>query len=400
MDSVDKFFGESHYNIVRVLLGVNGLWPYHTTGRRCGIYFALLLVLGSGMTFEVLGIIEVWPDSLEVIDCLPMLVLGTVSITKLVCAIHTLPEIRILLIKMRQYWCSPKSDEETKILHSYALYGRNLSYAYAGIILSHTVVFVFTTLLSKLLHVESNEDDSSSSAHDAQVGLPYHVNYMVDPQTYYVPIFVHVAICVVSYTVLMLTFDVLYMTLIQHCCGLFAALRYRMENAFEFDGEGDNLSMAARGKLYSNIVYSIRRHADAIQFAIVTESIHRIPLFIHVGANISVLSILGFQVIMNTEDVNHLLKYASYLSALLLNTFFENWQGQKMIDSSEKVYESAYNAEWYKMPTAQRKLFMMVMMRSRKPLTITAGNFVNLSYVNFNAEMLLTGKYICSDLTE
>lgn len=96
-----------------------------------------------------------------------------------------------------------------------------------------------------------------------------------------------------------------------------------MENVFEFESEGDNLSMAARNKLYSNIVYSIRRHAEAIQlvhvyittcysykpnnlytiiyayyarFAIVIESIHRIPLFIHVGANISVLSILGFQV--------------------------------------------------------------------------------------------------------
>lgn len=182
MDSVDKFFRESHYNIIRVLLGINGLWPYHTTGRRYAIYFTFLLVLGSGMTFEVyresnyheilylffwfyyfviwkvyeyymyfsdnynysdnyfrirvwkhvhfiarrafsstmkreinmnqidykhkhyerynlyqmqvLGITKVWPDSLEVIDCLPVLVLGTVSITKLVCAIRTLPEVR------------------------------------------------------------------------------------------------------------------------------------------------------------------------------------------------------------------------------------------------------------------------------------------------------------------
>ena len=53
MDNVDKFFRESHYNIIRVLLSVSGLWPYHTTGKRCAIYFVFLLVLGSGMTFEV-----------------------------------------------------------------------------------------------------------------------------------------------------------------------------------------------------------------------------------------------------------------------------------------------------------------------------------------------------------
>ncbi|XP_011057947.1 PREDICTED: uncharacterized protein LOC105148130 [Acromyrmex echinatior] len=176
---------------------------------------------------QVLGIIEIWSDSLEVIDCLPMLVLSTVSISKLICAIYTLSEIKILLTRMRQYWYSPKSDEETRILLSYALYGKKLSYVYTG------------------------------------------------------------------------------------------------------------------------------------------------ELFL--------------SVITSTEDVNHLLKHTSYLSALLLNTFVENWQGQKIIDSSEKVYESAYNAEWYKMPIAQRKLFIMIMMKSRKSLKITAGNFVNLSYVNFNA---------------
>ncbi|XP_018354336.1 PREDICTED: uncharacterized protein LOC108755680 [Trachymyrmex septentrionalis] len=183
--------------------------------------------------------------------------------------------------------------------------------------------------------MESSEDEDPSSNAHKQVGLPYHVNYMIDPKKYYIPIFVHVTTCVISYTILMLTFDVLYMTLIQHCCGLFVALRYRLENAFEC--EGDDLQMPARNKLYSNIVYSIRRHMEAIQFSLAIESIHRIPLFIHVGANISVLSILGFQVITSTEDVNHLLKHTSYLSALLLNTFFENWQGQKIIDSSEKI---------------------------------------------------------------
>lgn len=53
MDNVDKFFRESHYNIIQVLLSVSGLYPYHTTGKRCAIYFAFLLVLGSGMIFEV-----------------------------------------------------------------------------------------------------------------------------------------------------------------------------------------------------------------------------------------------------------------------------------------------------------------------------------------------------------
>lgn len=48
----------------------------------------------------------------------------------------------------------------------------------------------------------------------------------------------------------------------------------------------------------------------------------------------------------NKENINRLLPYVSYLNALLFNTFFENWQGQKIIDCNEKVHESAY--VWYK----------------------------------------------------
>lgn len=31
-----------------------------------------------------------------------------------------------------------------------------------------------------------------------------------------------------------------------------------------------------------------------------------------------------------------------FFNALIINTFFENWQGQRIIDSSGKIYESAY----------------------------------------------------------
>ncbi|XP_032686502.1 uncharacterized protein LOC116851312 [Odontomachus brunneus] len=355
----------------------------------CGTWIVLLVSHHQRLCLcrtQVLGMVEVWPDSFEVVDCLPLLVLGVVPMIKLVCAVYTIPEIRILLIKMRDYCLSPKSNEETNILHSHALYGRNLGYAYTGVLLSHTVVFVLATLFTKFLDAGNGGNNSSSIAHDSQAGLPYRVNYMVDVEIYYVPIFVHSATCVVFYTILMIMFDVLYLTFVQHCCGLFAALRYRLEYAVKFENDGGDLvPTSRRNNIRSNILYSIRRHAEAIQFVAIMESMYRIPLFVHVGANVSVLSFLGFQVITNMEDINRVLKHASYLSALLLNTFFENWQGQKIIDSSEKVFESAYNAEWHKMSTEQRKLLIMIMMRSKRPSRMTAGNFVVLSYVNFSA---------------
>ncbi|XP_071646088.1 odorant receptor 9a-like isoform X7 [Temnothorax longispinosus] len=326
MGDIEQFFRDSHYNIIRILLSISGLWPFHTQYRRYAIYLAMLLILGSGFIFEMLGVIEIKHDSFEVIDALPLLCFAIVTISKTFCAVYTLPQ-------------------------------------------------------------EINETSSK-----VQIGLPHRVNYMVDLDTYYVPIFIHSAICDFSYTVLLVIFDVLYLTLVEYCCGLFAALRYRLETALVF--ENDRLTMTTTKNIsYANIAYSIRRHTETMQFVAIIESIYSIPLCIHIGLTVLILSVQGYQVINNTEDINRLLKLSAYLNGVLINVFFQNWQGQKIIDSSEKVFESAYNSEWYSMPIAARKLLIMIMMRCEKPSILKMGEIVVLSYVTFNTVLRTSSSY-------
>ncbi|XP_071646083.1 odorant receptor 9a-like isoform X3 [Temnothorax longispinosus] len=383
MGDIEQFFRDSHYNIIRILLSISGLWPFHTQYRRYAIYLAMLLILGSGFIFEMLGVIEIKHDSFEVIDALPLLCFAIVTISKTFCAVYTLPQ-------MQEYCLSPKSDEETKIQISHAQYGQKLGYTYTGLILGHSIIYILSTLLTRFFHTESKEINETSSK--VQIGLPHRVNYMVDLDTYYVPIFIHSAICDFSYTVLLVIFDVLYLTLVEYCCGLFAALRYRLETALVF--ENDRLTMTTTKNIsYANIAYSIRRHTETMQFVAIIESIYSIPLCIHIGLTVLILSVQGYQVINNTEDINRLLKLSAYLNGVLINVFFQNWQGQKIIDSSEKVFESAYNSEWYSMPIAARKLLIMIMMRCEKPSILKMGEIVVLSYVTFNTVLRTSSSY-------
>ncbi|KAL0111615.1 hypothetical protein PUN28_013064 [Cardiocondyla obscurior] len=214
---------------------------------------------------------------------------------------------------------------------------------------------------------------------------------MVDLDTYYVPIFIHSAVCDFSFTFLLVVFDVMYLMVVEHCCGLFAALRYRLENALVFDN-GSTVTTAGY-KCYRNIAYSIRRHTETMQFIAIIESIYSLPLFIHVGLTVLIISVLGFQVINNTENIKGLLRPVAYLNGILINVLFENWQGQKIIDSSERVFESVYNSEWYNMPIPARKLLIMTMMKSEKPSTLKMGNFVVLSYVTFNTVLRTSSSY-------
>lgn len=117
-----------------------------------------------------MGMIEVWPDTFEVLDCLPLLLYAICPVLKAVCLICSITkvckkrlelgvlisviklrlendditcnfiyyrivfelQIKILLIKMKKHWHSAKSEEETKILQSYTVYGEKFGYVYAG----------------------------------------------------------------------------------------------------------------------------------------------------------------------------------------------------------------------------------------------------------------------------
>ncbi|XP_032686522.1 uncharacterized protein LOC116851328 [Odontomachus brunneus] len=132
MDSTDKFFRESQYNIMRLLLSFSGLWPFHSRATRYAIYCGYLLVMGSSFTFQVLGMLEVRSDIFEVIDFLPLAINYTYVIAKVIYIACTLPKLKILLMKIKVHWASPKTNEETIILRSYATYGRKFSYVLTG----------------------------------------------------------------------------------------------------------------------------------------------------------------------------------------------------------------------------------------------------------------------------
>ncbi|XP_067209661.1 odorant receptor 4-like isoform X3 [Linepithema humile] len=187
--------------------------------------------------------------------------------------------------------------------------------------------------------------------------------------------------------------DVLYITLIEHCRGLLATVRYCLENALSKNNGDVSIKMSTRDQSYLNVIYIVRRHAETIQFINLINTVFSPSVFLHIGYVTLCLSILGYQLLINVDNSNDLVKYICFINAIIINIFFENWQGQKIIDSSEKVFESVYNTEWYNMPISTRKLLLMIMMRSIKPMVVTASKFMILSYITFNTMMRTSMSY-------
>lgn len=94
----------------------------------------------------------------------------------------------------------------------------------SGFLIGSLLIYHIVTLSSKY-SVDATTNETSSNTYRKQAGLPYRVNYIIDPDTFYIPIYLHTSVCVTYYSILMIMSDVLYLTLVQHCCGLFAAIR-------------------------------------------------------------------------------------------------------------------------------------------------------------------------------
>ncbi|XP_025995236.1 odorant receptor Or2 [Solenopsis invicta] len=392
MRNIDKFFRQSCYSNLRVLLTWCGIWPFHVPSKRYAIYVAFTMFCGFCIPFQTLCMIKVWPDFFEVFDCSTMLVYSLSTTIKLIYAVYKLPEIKMLLLNIREHWCSPKSDEEAKILRSHVLFARKFGYVYSGVLFVYSVIYAFTPLVARFYY---NKMNSLNNTQDAETNSERQISYVLDLQIRYIPLFIQGASAEIYFTFIISSFNVLYLMCVQHCCGLFEALKYHLENAFEFGNNDDDIvTISTQNNCHSNIAYGVRRHIEAVQFAVALEALYRLPFFMHMTINVSLLSIVGSQVMTDTENIGRLMPYGSYLSGLVLNTFFENWQGQKIIDCNEKVFNAAYNLKWYKMPIVSQKLLIMIMMRSKKPLTITAGKILVLSHMTFNTAMRTSYSYL------
>ncbi|XP_018308842.1 odorant receptor 49b [Mycetomoellerius zeteki] len=157
-----------------------------------------------------------------------------------------------------------------------------------------------------------------------------------------------------AYTVLVAVSDVLYLIVIEHSCGLFVALRY--------NNEWYSMPIIARKLLIMIMMRSEK------------------PLGLRMG--ITYVIVILYATTVFVTKISHVLLAVSDVLYLIV------------IEHSCGLFVALrYNTEWYSMPIAARKLLIMIMMRSEKPLGLRMGKIVVLSYITFNTVLRTSSSY-------
>ncbi|XP_072759658.1 uncharacterized protein [Anoplolepis gracilipes] len=349
-----------------------GVWPLQIYNiyslLRCalGTFCASLLVILPAMDLYM-GCTDVEQN----IDCLMLICCGILGILKTMCfRIYANSLINNYDSALNDYLTN-ENTKERNIMRKHAFIGRILCLSMLGI-------SYFSCLIYGTIPFLNYNQGNWINITDGNIILEYTMPSRCALEFFNFPISMHKISCLIELVVIMLATtanlgnDALFLNITLHVCGQVNILRVHFLN---FDVTSpqicDRFNVLIKRHRY--LIILAKELADLISFILLIE------LFI-----ISILlCIMGFQLILALKVHNtimagkSLMILSAFLSQLTLYSFIGNYLKSEMEEIGLSIYQSA----WYKFPRKLTKNVIFILMQTRSPVALQAGNFilVNLS---------------------
>ncbi|KAK0169791.1 hypothetical protein PV328_010432 [Microctonus aethiopoides] len=168
-----------------------------------------------------------------------------------------------------------------------------------------------------------------------------------------------------------------------HVCGMFDIVRHQFANT-PFRHEYKDGLLLRKNQTFKNIVNGIEKHKKAIRFSDTIESTYVYLILGIFGLGIASISISGVQLLLYFNNPLEGIRYSIICLSYFVHIFYYTWTGQNILNHSDKIYDAAYNTEWYATLDKPTKLLITVILRSSKPCIQTAGKIFPLNLMSFS----------------
>nr|AQN78484.1 olfactory receptor 82 [Meteorus pulchricornis] len=213
----------------------------------------------------------------------------------------------------------------------------------------------------------------------------FQVEYFLDEEKYKMPMIIHAFIFTPLPTTVAVAYDVMFATSIHHASSIFRIVGKRLQFSInDMERHGPKMDiLLVQTELRRALVESIRLHRDILQFVDLLQAIFSTSLFIMNILTMINLSMTAYQAVNNSGNSARLVGFASYAIGQLIRLYFRSWHGQMLTNSSESVFDSVYQADWYDLPFRLRRFIILILARGKKQSKITAGKLFDMSMENF-----------------
>ncbi|XP_032456566.1 odorant receptor 9a-like isoform X2 [Nasonia vitripennis] len=182
--------------------------------------------------------------------------------------------------------------------------------------------------------------------------------------------------------------DSLFIVLMLHLCGQLSVLRLK------FPG----LKGCSGNEFAEKIAYIHRRHDQLTVCANTIEEVFNKTFLLQIITSSFVLCMLGYQIMTITNGNNipfmELVFMIYYVICFLFITFTYCYMAEKLREKSVDISDAAYQCDWYDLTPQQSKQLIIIMLRARRPLQVTAGKFVAFSLSLYCSILKSSGGYM------
>ncbi|XP_014488284.1 PREDICTED: uncharacterized protein LOC106751744 [Dinoponera quadriceps] len=273
-----------------------------------------------------------------------------------------------------------KSSHEYNILCKNYEIGRKVTIGYAASLYGSMTPFLTVPVILNTV--------SYMGLYNISEGRPvmFRSDYLLDVEKYYYPLLVHSYIGTLGFVSIVVAIDSMLVFHVQHECGMCEILGYRLSRIIDETILDVDLR-PSRGEdiAYKHAKNCVIMHSHIIEYAKSLENANTTSYFFQLGFNMIGITFTIFQATVKLNDPKQAMRYASFTVTLLSVLFLESWPGQQLSDYTDKIFTYVTSGRWYQSSLSVRKMLSIMLMRSYKPIKITAGKLYTLNLENFAA---------------
>ncbi|XP_039307781.1 odorant receptor 43a isoform X3 [Solenopsis invicta] len=338
-----------------------GLWPEGDKLETSNVWLKLRIsIILSLIIFVIVipmirAVIQVWGNMLLVVDNLRVALPLTISIIKYVIMLWKRTVLLSIINTIAEDWMAFKSNTERAVMIKQAQTARVIMVI--GFV--STIIGCLGAIVPAFFGIQIISVTNRTDQHKTLLFVTYDL-YDTDKSPHFLGL------------------------LVLHICGQLKNFRRRLVNM---------TSCKNYNKTLNDIVTA---HLRMIRFADNIENTYSLMMLIMLLHFIIVFCLTGFCLILEMDEVITTKIYFSItmLTILLINTFLYCGAGELLTEQCNAVYRAMCNLEWYKLESRNARNLILLMLRARHPVCITAGKIIPLTMATYSSVLKTSSGYI------
>ncbi|KAK2589368.1 hypothetical protein KPH14_007910 [Odynerus spinipes] len=294
-------------------------------------------------------------------------------------------------IDMADFWTKLETEDEIRIIEDFVREGRNYTVTLIVFVILLFLAGGVQNMFPLFLDIFVPLNGTRSHKLAAPIYIP------IDVEKYYVLIYLAFMVWAVMFMLMVSSAQSMSMIASEHICACLSIVGHVLTAASK-DAKASDVD--------EKVIRGIQLHKKTLQYLDMVNQNWEHSYLIQVGfaallTILDVIHVFNLQTLFE-ESLSETITSLIYVITTMLYILIAFYIGQKVLNASSKFYDVLCTLPWYDFPVKTQKLFILIILKSKKDCYLSVGKTYKISYELYSSflEIFWTSKENLSTLIE